>query len=158
MYKCGALGQFRSLWNPLLPAMFRAACQMVDFTAKLCWRCHRFIFHTCSNQASVFVRRALLKWKSNSDMQTDHITDFVSLPSHFSTLLVSLCFSGEKKITAVWHQVWKSLLPNSILTFNSLLSLLQCFAFGNKWKRASGGMKTSTCVELHFILILVYCH
>lgn len=30
-------------------------------------------------------------------MQTDHITDFVSLPSHFSTLLVSLCFSGEKK-------------------------------------------------------------
>lgn len=51
---------------------------------------------------SVFVRRREKNktnpdGKTNTDMQTDHITEFVPLSSHFSSFMVSLCFSEEEK-------------------------------------------------------------
>lgn len=106
------------------------------------WKSHRFIFHPMQklNFCVFFNARddggKSPKWKTNTDTQAKPHYSIQSRSSHFSSSpLVSLCFSvkskrererreGEKKITAAWHQVWKSLLPSCILTFNSCSALL----------------------------------
>lgn len=83
-----------------------------DCSAELGWRCHSFILR----KNFVVCEKGPNGKKSNPDMQTDHITECVSLSSHFPSFMVSLCFSEEKKKTAAWHQVWNSLPAESILT------------------------------------------
>lgn len=51
-------------------------------------------------------------------------------------------FSEREKKTAAWHQVWKSLLPNSILTFNSCSPSVCIWLLDtNKTKDASAGWR-----------------
>lgn len=114
--------------------VFRLACQTVD---ELCWRCRRFIFRACRNSTSVFVGRNVLNGKL---IQTCRQTTLQNLslfpntsPSSFFWSACVFLWRERKKITAAWHQVWKSLPPNSILTFNS------CSPSLFFWKRRSLG-------------------
>lgn len=83
-----------------------------------------------------------LKWKTRHTKK--NITELL--------LLLTLClqflgclgffFLREKKKTAAWHQVWKSLLPNSILTFNSCSPSVCIWLLDtNKTKDASAGWR-----------------
>lgn len=83
------------------------------------------------------VKKAQME-KPIPDMQTDHMTECVSLSSHFSSFMVSLCFSEEEKKTAAWHQVWNSLPARSFLT---VLTPALPPSVSNKKEEASGRRK-----------------
>lgn len=67
---------------------------------------------------SVFVRsKKRPKWKTNTDMQTDHITEFVSLSSHFSSLWSACVFLTKKKNNSCMTSSLELITqPESILT------------------------------------------
>jgi len=74
-------------------------------------------------------------------IQTRRPTTLQNLPLFPRTLLffwsacVFLRRKKKERKTAAWHQVWKSLLPSSFLTLNSMLSSLLYLAVWNKWER-----------------------
>lgn len=84
-----------------------------------------------------------LKWKTRHRNKPHYWTSSSShtLPT-VSGLPGFFFFLREKKKTAAWHQVWKSLLPNSILTFNSCSPSVCIWLLDtNKTKDASAGWR-----------------
>lgn len=89
--------------------------------------------------------------KTNTDVQTDHITEFVPLSSHLSSFMVSLCFSEEEKKQGEKKQKTSCMTSGLelITTTKSILTVLtpalppsaSGFLETNKNEEASGGHK-----------------
>lgn len=86
--------------------------------------------------------KKLSQMENQTQKQTTLLNFFFFSHFAYSFWVAWVFFFWERKKTAAWHQVWKSLLPNSILTFNSCSPSVCIWLLDtNKTKDASAGWR-----------------